>query len=87
MKGKYMKMVKHDTMRKEYRREDLGNGVRGKYYKEYKKGSNLVLLSPDVAAAFPDDNSVNNALRNLIKIANQSIGLTRNTSRRAKARS
>ena len=82
-----MKMVKHDTMRKEYRREDLGNGVRGKYYKEYKKGSNLVLLSPDVAAAFPDDNSVNNALRNLIKIANQSIGLTRNTSRRAKARS
>jgi len=76
MKGQYMKTVKQEDMRKEYRREDLGKGVRGKYFEEYKKGTNLVLLSPDVATAFPDDDSVNNALRGLMKLAQQSTGLT-----------
>jgi len=71
-----MKTVKHEEMRKEYRREDLGKGIRGKYFDEYKKGTNLILLSPDVAAAFPDDASVNEALRTLMKIARKSTGLT-----------
>ena len=35
-----------DELRPEYRREDLGNGVRGKYFAAYQKGSNLVLLIP-----------------------------------------
>lgn len=81
-----MKTVKQEDMRKEYRREDLGKGVRGKYFEEYKKGTNLILLSPDVATAFPDDDSVNNALRSLMKLAQQSTGLTTRPSRRAKAR-
>jgi hypothetical protein len=81
-----MKTVKHEEMRKEYRREDLGKGIRGKYFEEYKKGTNLVLLSPDVAAVFPDDASVNNALRSLMKVAQQTIGLTSRSSGRAKAR-
>jgi hypothetical protein len=81
-----MKTVKHEEMRKEYRREDLGKGIRGKYFEEYKKGTNLVLLSPDVAAAFPDDVSVNEALRGLLKVAQQSIGLTKRSGGRAKAR-
>ncbi|MBI4838729.1 MAG: hypothetical protein HY806_06220 [Nitrospirae bacterium] len=72
-----MKTVKHEELRKEYKREDLGKGTRGKYFDEYKKGTNLVLLSPDVAKAFPDDASVNEALRSLMKIARQSTGLTR----------
>lgn len=38
-----MKTAKKEDMRKEYRREDLGIGVRGKYYDEYRKGTNLVL--------------------------------------------
>ncbi len=71
-------------MRKEYRREDLGVGVRGKYYSEYKKGSNLVLLSPDVAAVFPDEDSVNTALRGLMKLAQNSTGLARRSTRTAK---
>ena len=79
-----MKTVKHEEMRKEYRREDLGKGIRGKYFDEYKKGTNLVLLSPDVAAVFPDDTSVNDALRSLMKVAQQTIGLTKRSSRRAK---
>jgi len=58
----------------------LGKGIRGKYFEEYKKGTNLVLLSPDVAAAFPDDASVNEALRSLMKIARQSTALTRRST-------
>jgi hypothetical protein len=79
-KGKYMKTAKKEEMRDEYTRKDLGKGIRGKYYEEYKKGTNLVLLSPDVAAAFPDDISVNNALRSLIKIAQQSTGLKKRST-------
>jgi len=76
-----MKTVKKNEMRKEYKRENMGKGIRGKYIEEYRKGTNLVLLSPDVAAAFPDDASVNNALRSLIKIARQSTGLTKRSTR------
>ena len=57
-----------DEMRPEY---DLRGGVRGKYYKQYMEGTNLVLLDPDVAAVFPDSDSVNQALRVLIKAAGQ----------------
>jgi len=57
-----------DEMRPEY---DLRGGVRGKYYKEFTKGTNVVLLDPDVAAVFPDSESVNQALRVLIKAADQ----------------
>jgi hypothetical protein len=49
-----------DEMRPEY---DFRGGVRGKYYKEYLKGTNVVLLEPDVAAVFHDSESVNQALR------------------------
>jgi hypothetical protein len=79
-----MKTAKKEDMRKEYRREDLGAGVRGKYYNEYKKGTNLVLLSPDVAAAFPDDDSVNAALRSLMKLAQHSIGQAKHSTRTTK---
>ncbi|MFZ3064386.1 MAG: hypothetical protein WA277_03765 [Nitrospirota bacterium] len=75
-----MKTVKHEEMRKEYKREDLGKGTRGKYFDEYKKGTSLVLLSPDVAKAFPNDASVNKALRSLMKIARQSTGLTKRSA-------
>ena len=79
-----MKTIKHEEMRKEYKREDLGKGIRGKYFEEYKKGTNLALLSPDVAAVFRDDASVNDALRSLMKVAQQTMGLTKRSSRRAK---
>jgi hypothetical protein len=57
-----------DEMRPEY---DLRGGVRGKYYKQYTEGTNVVLLDPDVAAVFRDSASVNEALRVLIKAAEQ----------------
>lgn len=79
-----MKTIEHNEMRKEYSRSDLGKGTRGKYYEKYKKGSNLVLLSPDVAAAFPDDASVNEALRGLLKVAQRSAVAAKRPARRAK---
>lgn len=51
---------------------DFGKGVRGKYAKRYAEGTNVVVLAPDVAAAFPDADSVNEALRALLRIARKS---------------
>lgn len=65
-----------DEMRSEYKREDLGVGVRGKYYQSYIESHNLVLLRPEVAKAFPSEEAVNDALLSLIKIAKASTGLT-----------
>jgi hypothetical protein len=48
---------------------DFSKGVRGKYAKRYAAGTNVVVLAPDVATAFPDADSVNEALRALMKIA------------------
>jgi hypothetical protein len=50
---------------------DFSKGVRGKYSKRYAEGNNIVVLSPDVAEFFPDSQSVNQALRLLIEIANR----------------
>jgi len=75
-----MKKVKSDELRPEYHRDDFGHGIRGKYYEDYKSGTNLVLLSPDVAAMFPDEESVNKALSDLIKLAQKSVSLTKRSS-------
>jgi hypothetical protein len=75
-----MKKAKSDELRPEYHREDLGPGLRGKYFESYRKGTNLVLLSPDVAKAFPTGDAVNDALRSLIEIARKSTGLTRRST-------
>ena len=61
-----------DDLRPEYDFSQLKNRVRGKYAGRYRKGTNLVLLAPDVAQAFPDSESVNEALRLLIKVAKTS---------------
>ena len=72
-----MRKVKaSDELRPEYKREELGVGVRGKYFEEYRKGTNLVLLSPDVAKVFPTEEAVNEALRSLISLAKKSTGRT-----------
>ena len=56
-----------DDLRPEYDFSQLKGGVRGKYTERYLEGTNLVLLDPDVAAAFPDAKAVNDALRLLIE--------------------
>lgn len=59
-----------DDLRPEYEEELLKqllkNGVRGKYVESYQAGTNVVRLAPDVAAAFPTEQAVNDALRSLL---------------------
>ena len=55
-----------DDLRPEYDFSQM-KGVRGKYVSRYREGTNLVLLDPDVAAAFPDAKAVNEALRLLLQ--------------------
>lgn len=58
-----------DELRFEYDFAKMPGGVRGKYVERYRAGTNLVLLDPAVAQAFPDAVAVNQALRLLIQIA------------------
>ncbi|MDP1931005.1 MAG: hypothetical protein Q8L60_06090 [Gammaproteobacteria bacterium] len=71
----YMSKAK-DEMRTEYRREDLGKGVRGKYFERVSKGTNLVLLEDTVAKAFPTGEAVNEALRGLLALTEQTARIT-----------
>lgn len=81
-----MKKAKSDNLRVEYHRADFGKGVRGKYFESYQKGTNLVLLSPDVAKAFPTEEAVNVALRSLIELGQKSISYKGSTGRSKKVR-
>jgi hypothetical protein len=56
-----------DEMRREYDFASMTAGVRGKHYEEYRHGTNIVLLEPDVAEAFPTEDAVNEALRGVLK--------------------
>ena len=58
-----------NELRPEYDFASMKGGVRGKYFERARKGTNLVLLDPDVAKAFPTPESVNDALRMLVKVA------------------
>lgn len=53
---------------------DFSQGVRGKYVQRFAEGSNVVILSPEIAEIFPDSESVNQALRLLVEIAGRSAG-------------
>jgi hypothetical protein len=55
-----------DDLRPEYDFASMTGGVRGKYVARLRKGSNLVLLDPEVAAAFPSSAAVNEALRGVL---------------------
>jgi hypothetical protein len=56
-----------DDLRPEYDFSQMKGSVRGKYVERYRQGTNLVLLDPDIAAAFPDAKAVNDALRLLLQ--------------------
>ncbi|MCC5641578.1 hypothetical protein LC607_01110 [Nostoc sp. CHAB 5824] len=58
-----------DELHSEYDFAQMEGGIGGKYIERYRQGTNLVLLNPDVAQAFPNDKTVNDALRLLIQVA------------------
>lgn len=63
------KRVRGDEARREYDLSKLPGGIRGKYLARYREATNFVGLAPDVAEYFPDEQSVNAALRALIALA------------------
>ncbi len=64
---KKIELEEEDDLRPEYDFSQMKGGVRGKYVERYREGTNLVLLDPDVAVAFPDAKAVNDALRSLLQ--------------------
>ena len=75
-----------DELRRDYRREDLGKGVRGKYLSRVSKGTNLVLLDDEVAKAFPTTEAVNEALTGLLELTAQTARITSRSTRTARKR-
>lgn len=71
-----------DTLRTQYRREELGAGVRGKYFKRYSKGTNVVLLDDRVVRAFPTSEAVNDALLGLLALAEKAKPAARASRKR-----
>ena len=55
-----------DDLRPEYDLSKLGKGERGKYFKRYSEGSNVVVIDPDLTEAFPNAKAVNDALRDVL---------------------
>ncbi len=76
------KTDKADEMRPEYDLRELKFVGRGIYAERYRSGTNLVLLEPDVRAAFPDAKSVNEALRVIAKAAKQQASRAQKTPTR-----
>ena len=67
----------NDELRPEYDETLLKNGIRGKYAEQYAAGTNIVRLDPDVAAAFPNEEAVNEALRFVLKVMDDAKNLAR----------
>jgi len=64
---KKIESEEEDDLRPEYDFSQMKSGVRGKYVERYREGTNLVLLDPDIAVAFPDAKAANDALRLLLQ--------------------
>jgi len=76
-----------DELRPEYKRADFPGGfVRGKYAKRLKESSNIIVLRPEVAQVFPNEEAVNNALLSLIDIAQKTTRPTKSSTGSAKKR-
>jgi hypothetical protein len=75
-----------DDMRVEYRREDLGPLVRGKYAARFAKATNVVVIDPALTKAFPNGEAVNEALRGLLAVATSAIRATPRAKRPARKR-
>jgi hypothetical protein len=63
-----------DWARPEYKRSDFGKIVRGKYVNRIRKSTNVIVLDPRVAKVFPNDDAVNDALRELIGASRPGAG-------------
>jgi len=69
---KKTKTLRSDDLRPEYKRSDFDEIVRGKYARRISKATNVIVLDPEVAKAFPNDKAVNDTLRSLLDLAKTS---------------
>ena len=93
---KKMSRVFIDDMRPEYNFASMKSGVRGKYVRRARAGTNIVLIEPDVADAFPTEKAVNEALKGVLNttgavrstggLPNKALQPTSRASRKAKSR-
>ncbi len=80
--SKKSKTEANDELRAEYDlRKLLRDGARGKYAERYRAGTNLVLLAPDVAREFPDEEAVNEALRLVLQLKEIPTGKKRKAAK------
>ena len=70
----------------ELKREQLGRGVRGKYFKKFTQGSNVAVLRPELQKAFPTSQAVNDALASYLAFAREAKSLTGGTTTRTAAK-
>jgi hypothetical protein len=75
-----------DELRPEYKRSDFGALVRGKYAQRAAQATNVVVLEPQVARAFPNDRAVNTALRGLLRTRKSAARPTARTTRTRRER-
>ena len=76
-----------DELRADYKRSDFPAGlIRGKYAKRLRESSNIVVLRPEVARAFPNEEAVNSALLSLIELAEKTTRPTKHSTRHTKKR-
>ena len=74
-------IIKNDELRDEYKQSDFpAHLVRGKYAKRLRESSNVIVLKPEVAEAFPNEEAVNYALLSLLKLAQTTTRLTNHSS-------
>jgi hypothetical protein len=64
--------MKHKRNKEILHEYDFSKGIKGKYAKQFRAGTNIIVLAPDVAKVFPDSEAVNETLRAVAKIAMRS---------------
>jgi hypothetical protein len=80
-------MKKAETeMRPEYKRSDFVKLERGKFFKEVAKGTSVALIEPKLAKAFPTSEAVNEALRGLLALADETARITGRSKRTSRKR-
>ena len=78
--------TKSDQDIPELKREQLGIGVRGKYFQHFTQGSNVVVLRPEIQKAFPTSEAVNKALASMLAFAQEAQGLAVGAKRTSRKR-
>jgi hypothetical protein len=84
-KRSYMRKSEKTSKNEDVPDIDFSGGVRGKYAARYAAGTNVVVLSPDVAEVFPDSMAVNEALRTLVRLSGKSVRIAPARKKRTSA--